>query len=364
LRLLINDLTRQTCAIASEIHKAVSRVIGSGWYILGPEVEAFEAEFAHYIGTAHTVGVGNGTDAIELALRAAGVGPDDRVVTVANAGMYSTAAILAIGAVPIYVDVCPESMTMDPIHLAAALPAAAVVVTHLYGQMADMPRILKTTGSIPVIEDCAQAHGAHFDGRRAGAWGIAAAFSFYPTKNLGALGDGGAVVTSNMDIADRVRRLRQYGWGAKYRATEAGGRNSRLDELQAAVLRVKLPHLADWNRRRREIAAQYDAALRTSGLKLQTHGGADYVGHLYVARSKNRSAVRERLASAGIACEFHYPVPDYRQETVAMPITLPVTERCCAEVLTLPCFPEMSDNEVEQVCSALLRETGVPGTES
>jgi dTDP-4-amino-4,6-dideoxygalactose transaminase len=220
------------------------------------------------------------------------------------------------------------------------------------------------TGRIPVIEDCAQAHGAQLEAKRAGAWGTAAAFSFYPTKNLGALGDGGAVVTSSVEIADRVRRLRQYGWPSKYCATERGGRNSRLDELQAAVLRVKLPHLESWNDRRRSIAAQYDARLGHSGLRLQAHRGADYVGHLYVLRSKSRVALRARLTSAGIACEVHYPIPDYRQEAIAMPVSLPVTERCCAEVLTLPCFPEMSDTEVEQVCSALLRETDIRVGES
>jgi dTDP-3-amino-2,3,6-trideoxy-4-keto-D-glucose/dTDP-3-amino-3,4,6-trideoxy-alpha-D-glucose/dTDP-2,6-dideoxy-D-kanosamine transaminase len=374
LRLLINDLTRHTRALSSEINAAIARVLERGWYILGPEVEAFEAEFANYAGTTRAVGVANGTDALELALRAVGVGPGDRVATVANAGMYSTTAILAIGAVPAYVDVSAESMTMDPACLAAAVQgAAAAVVTHLYGQMADMPRIMEAAAGVPVIEDCAQSHGAQRDGIKAGAWGAAGAFSFYPTKNLGALGDGGAVVTSSMGIAEQVRRLRQYGWSAKYRATERGGRNSRLDELQAAVLRTKLPHLDRWNDRRRSIAALYDARLqdllapenrhtgKNAGATVQ---GSEYVGHLYTIRSAKRDILRARLAAKGIASEVHYPIPDYRQEAVAMPVFLPVTERCCAEVLTLPCFPEMTDAEVELVCAAILRETGSGARES
>jgi dTDP-3-amino-2,3,6-trideoxy-4-keto-D-glucose/dTDP-3-amino-3,4,6-trideoxy-alpha-D-glucose/dTDP-2,6-dideoxy-D-kanosamine transaminase len=348
LRLLLNDLTRHTRALSAEIEAAMGRVLASGWFILGPEVEAFEHEFATYIGTTQAIGVANGTDAIELALRAIGIGPGDRVITVANAGMYSTTAILAIGAVPIYVDVNAETMNMNPDALHPK--ARAIIVTHLYGRMADMPRIMQIAYSagIPVIEDCAQAHGAAINGVRAGAWGAAGCFSFYPTKNLGALGDGAAVVTSDMDLAHRIRQLRQYGWTSKYSATLPGGRNSRLDELQAAVLRVKLPHLDKWNQRRRAIAASYSQLL-----KLPVMAGPDYVAHLYVIRSPVRDSLRTALASRGIACEIHYPIPDYRQEAVRLSFDLPVTESCCREVLTLPCFPEMTDAEVAQVAETV-----------
>lgn len=354
--LLINDLGRHTATVREAVDAAVSRVLARGWYVLGPEVDAFETEFAAYCGVTHCVGVANGTDALELALRAAGATAGDRIATVANAGMYSTAAILALNATPVFVEIDSETGLMDPEALAKVVPVAAVVATHLYGRMAPMPALLDAAEGVPVIEDCAQAHGAELDGRRAGSWGVAGCFSFYPTKNLGALGDGGAVVTNSAPIADRLRALRQYGWRGKYLAMEPFGRNSRLDEMQAAVLRAKLPELDGWNARRRQIAAGYSLPGE------EREGPADVV-HLYILRHPRRDALRNALRAQGIAAEIHYPIPDYRQEAVAQRIgsvpPLPLTEQFCHEVLTLPCFPEMTDEEVRTV-----RETVIDSVES
>jgi dTDP-4-amino-4,6-dideoxygalactose transaminase len=362
MRILSNDLKRHTDALRAELESAIGRVLARGWYILGPEVEAFEREFARFCQAGACVGVANGTDALELALRALGVGARDQVATVANAGFYSTTAILAAGAEPLYVDVDAARMTMDPEALAAALTprTRAVIVTHLYGQMADLPGLLAVAqrAGAPLIEDCAQAHGALLGGRPAGSWGAAGCFSFYPTKNLGALGDGGVVVTSDPELAERLRLLRQYGWNARFQSALPGGRNSRLDELQAAVLAAKLPHLTHWNERRRAIACAYSEAFRQAPLVLPASLGDDYVAHLFVVRTSRRDQLKLALARMGIGAEIHYPIPDYRQESVrsSLPLVrnLPVTEQCCREVLTLPCFPELSDPEVRLVIEAVL----------
>jgi dTDP-4-amino-4,6-dideoxygalactose transaminase len=352
-----NDLERQTVALAAEIEAAIRTVLASGWFILGPQVEGFEAEFAACCGTAHCVGTGNGTDALELALRALAIGPGDQVATVANAGGYSTAAIVSAGAEPLYVDVDRDTMTMDPGALGAAMGPRvhAVIATHLYGRMAAMPAILEAAAGTPVVEDCAQAHGARRNGRPAGSWGTLGCFSFYPTKNLGALGDGGAVVTGDAGLAARVRSLGQYGWSGKYRSALAGGRNSRLDEIQAAVLRVKLPRLAGWNRRRLQIAGDYNRAL--AGCALVTplvtpDMSDDWVAHLYVVRCQDRDGLREALRARGIGTDVHYPIPDHLQESSRWKSDLPVTVACCREVLSLPCFPELTDEEVVLVAQA------------
>ena len=340
MKLLINDIQRQNHALRSEIQGAIDRVLNRGWYILGPEVAEFEREFARFCGVNECISTANGTDSLELALRAIGIGPGDRVATVANAGMYGTTAILRAGGTPVFVDVDPATKLMTAASLQTAGAVKAAIVTHLYGRFADV-KSLDASG-IPVIEDCAQAHGL-------GSFRNLACFSFYPTKNLGALGDGGAVVTNDKAIADRLRSLRQYGWTAKYRSDVPGGRNSRMDELQAAILRVKLPHLSDWNRRRREIALRYDEGF---GIAAATD-----VAHLYVIRSTVRSRLRDELAARGIATEIHYPIPDHRQSSIRSDVRLPVTERLCEEVLTLPLFPEMTEAEVEGVIRAVL-ETG------
>lgn len=344
----LNDLKRHNDL--QEVRNAVDRVVNSGWYILGPEVEAFEEEFAAYCGVEHCVGVANGTDALELALRAVGVEPGDKVVTVANAGGYSTTAILAVGAIPIYVDVDPVTMVMsaDTLIKGLAYDTAAIIVTHLYGQMADMPELLKaitdrTSMRNYVIEDCAHAHGAVLDGKKAGAWGDIGCFSFYPTKNLGALGDGGAITTNSIFSAQRVRSLRQYGWGSiKHEELLDGGRNSRLDEIQAAVLRAKLPHLDRWNGYRREIAKYYDSELYITS----SNTTASHATHLYAVRISNRNNKRAELADRDIMAGIHYPMIDNADE-------LPITRDCCESVLTLPCFPEMAMWEAKKVISAV-----------
>ncbi|HWQ53037.1 MAG TPA: DegT/DnrJ/EryC1/StrS family aminotransferase [Bryobacteraceae bacterium] len=355
----VNDLERHNRPILNELQEAAAAVVASGWYILGPRVRQFEAGFAAFCGAPHCVGVGNGTDALELALRAVGAGPGDHVAAVANAGGYGTAAILATGAEPRYVDVEPAGMSMDPRSLAAAITprTRAVIVTHLYGYMADMPSLLEAAGGLPVIEDCAQAHGARLGGRHAGTWGAIGCFSFYPTKNLGALGDGGALVCSDGELAARLGALRQYGWTSKYTAGVPRGRNSRLDEMQAAILLTKLPYLEGWNRRRREIAESYGKALTGLGLELPPVCGTRSATHLYVVRSPRRDALREALGATGIGTDIHYPVPDHRQPAAVghswAAVSLPVTERCCREALTLPCFPEMTGEEVRRVIDAV-----------
>lgn len=352
-----NDLKRHVASIEVEVQWAISNVVSSGWFVLGPEVEAFEREFAAYCGVAHCVTVANGTDALEMALRAAGIGTGSKVATVANAGMYSTLAILAVGATPVYVDICADTLLMSADELASLLDdqeVDAIIVTHLYGLMADMPGILSLARrrGATVIEDCAQAHGAQLGGKKAGSFGDLACFSFYPTKNLGALGDGGAVVTDRADWAEGVRLLRQYGWDARYHTRVRGGRNSRLDALQAAVLRVKLPRLDGWNARRRAIATAYTTRIRNPRVVCPEVYGQEYTAHLYVVRTQDRDALVRHLAAAGVVSDIHYPLADYQQDILRnelMGVQKPATESACAQVLTLPCFPEMTDHEVSYV---------------
>lgn len=359
----LNSLVRHTTALHEELTAAAKKVVCSGYYILGPQVDAFESAFAGYCGTAYCAGVGNGTDALELALRAVGVGQGDRVAVVANAAMYSTTAVLAAGAIPVFVDV-DRSSTMDPAELQSTMSGQAlkaVIVTHLYGRLADMASLVDIAHSanVAVIEDCAQAHGARTaDGRMAGSLGDIASFSFYPTKNLGALGDGGAVVTNDAHLNRTVRQLRQYGWGDKYMNELSGGRNSRLDEMQAAMLNVMLPHLDGWNARRRDIANQYSQLIRNPAISTPPVSGSDYVAHLYVVRTNRREELRAHLLANGIASEVHYPVPDHRQPCLAgrhADVSLPHTEHDAGEVLSLPCFPELTDEEVDIVVNACNR---------
>ncbi len=353
----INDLSRHTSPLFDEIERAVSRVIRSGYYVLGPEVTGFEREFADYCKASHCISVANGTDALELALRALHVGRGDKVITVANAGMYSTTAILANGATPVYAEIKPDTALIDTADVARLIQQhaiRAIVVTHLYGLAADIRAIVDIAKekNIPVIEDCAQAHGAAVEGKKVGTFGDIGCFSFYPTKNLGALGDGGAVVTNNSELAGRVQQLRQYGWQSKYHTTLEGGRNSRLDEMQAAILRVKLPFLDGWNARRRAIAARYSAGIVHKAVTAPAQHGEEYVAHLYVVRTAGRDRLKEHLAAGNIPSDVHYPLPDYRQQPLAEAYATfknPVTERHCAEALTLPCFPELSDAEVDDV---------------
>lgn len=357
----INDLSAKVGAYRDQIRSSIDRVLARGWFVLGPEVEQFEKAFASYLGASHCVGLANGTDAIELALKAIGVGPGDRVATVANAGMYATCAMLAIGAEPHFMDVDVETHLVTLAEVTRAIDAGvkAVVVTHLYGLA--VPEIAAIAAycaqkNVPLVEDCAQAHGAQVDGRHVGTFGSVSSFSFYPTKNLGGIGDGGAVVTSEKKLNDTLRMLRQYGWTAKYAVSMGGARNSRLDELQAAVLSTLLPYLDDANQRRREIAARYTAQIRCPGVSVPLPSGKNYVAHLYVIRSPKRDALREYLRQHEILSEVHYPIPDHRQALFNdrfASMNLQNTELLASEILTLPCYPELGDAALDHVIATI-----------
>ena len=357
-----NDLSRTPRPVMAEIEAAVARVLASGWFVMGPEHAGFEAELSEYLGGPEVVLVGNGTDALEIALAAVGVGAGDRVLTVANAGAYATIAARLLGADAVYCDVSPISLLMTPETFSATLdglaePPKAVVVTHLFGAMAEVEQIAAIAKShgIAVVEDCAQALGARHSGRMAGMFGDIATTSFYPTKNLGALGDGGAIYTRDPALADRARRMRQYGWESKYHIAYDHGRNSRLDELQAAILRVKLPHLDAWNQRRRAIHARYAEASSPAARVVHT-GSESFIAHLAVLTAENRDDVRAALTAAGVSTDVHYPVPDHHQAFPSRPpepLTLEATEWSVGAVFSVPMFPELSDAEVDQVASAL-----------
>ena len=371
MRILAFNTLRQVAELEREIRAAMDRVMASGWFILGEEVRAFEREFARFCEAREAVGVGNGTDAIELALRAVGVGAGDEVITVAHTAPFTGLAVLAIGATPVFVDVEEETMLMNPAKIEAALSPAtkAILPVSLYGQACDLDRIesLAEGSGVRVVVDAAQAHGASSGGSRGAALGggpggavasgreagAVAAFSFYPTKNLGAYGDGGAVVTDDPEVAESVRRWRGGGMGEAYRSDEQG-RNSRLDELQSAILRVKLPYLERWNERRHAIAARYGEGLETVRTPAD---GSGRVYHLYVIRTPDRDGLRAHLAERGIGSAIHYPWPMHRQGAFdgrcRVVGTLENTERCCAQVLSLPMYPEMTDGEVEEVIGAV-----------
>ncbi|HUP59019.1 MAG TPA: DegT/DnrJ/EryC1/StrS family aminotransferase [Thermoanaerobaculia bacterium] len=345
-----------------EIDAATARVLASGRYILGGEVEAFEREFAAYNHASHAIGAGNGTDALHLALRAAGVEPGDVVVTVANTAVATAAAIEMAGARIAFVDVDSDTLTMNPAALAGMLERGAqrfraVIPVHLFGRCAAIEEIVAVAArqGLTVIEDCAQAHGASTNGATAGTFGAAAAFSFYPTKNLGAIGDGGAVVTSDDQIAEQARALRQYGWRERDLSLVAGV-NSRLDEIQAAILRVKLLRLDADNQRRRLLAARYDRELAGAVQTPAPDEGA--VHHQYVVRTPRRDSLRQFLSGNGIASLVHYPTPihlqpAYRGRVVLPEDGLPVTEHAAAEILSLPMHAHLTDEEQSRVCDCV-----------
>jgi dTDP-4-amino-4,6-dideoxygalactose transaminase len=352
-----------------EVMDAVVRVLESGWYILGSEVRAFEEEFARHFDFGGAVGVANGTDAIALALRSLGIGPSDRVATVSHTAVATAAAIEMVGASPVFVDIDPATYTMDPDALAQtleslqpvnALAIKALILVHLYGNPADVPAILKVARrfEVKVIEDCAQSHGAKLDGSFVGSMADMATFSFYPTKNLGAFGDGGMVVAANSERLQRVRILREYGWRRRY-VSDVPGVNSRLDELQAAILRVRLPYLDAGNRRRTAIAAAYDAGLAHTGLVLPAkRAGAAHVYHQYVVRHPDRDRLQDGLKKKGIGTNVHYPVPVHRQPAYAgrfdaAPGGLRRTDEMASQILSLPMYPELSDAMVETIIDAV-----------
>jgi dTDP-4-amino-4,6-dideoxygalactose transaminase len=354
-----------------EILAAVTRALDSGWYILGKEVSAFEEEFAHSVGLSHCIGVNSGTDALSLALRAVGVGQGDVVFTVSHTAVATAAAIKQTGGIPFFLDIAPQTFTLAPESLEDALKKnhdimgnpfpgkpKAVVAVHLYGHPADMDSIVKISRAygLTVVEDCAQAHGVALAGRQAGTWGDIAAFSFYPTKNLGALGDAGAVATNSAALAEEVRLLREYGWRERY-ISEKVGFNSRLDEIQAAILRVQLQYLEQNNIRRREIAAMYDEALEGIVNVPVQLADARHVYHQYVIRTKQRDALRGFLKERGIATLVHYPSPIHLQPAYAQcptaPSGLPFTEEACKEIVSLPMCPCLSSGQVGRVINAI-----------
>ena len=356
------DLRADYDEIGAELEAATLRVVRSGWYLLGAELTAFEQEFAAFTGARHCIGVANGLEALHLGLLALGVGPGDEVIVPSNTYIATWLAVSYIGATIVPVEPDERTYNLDPARLEAAIAprTKAILPVHLYGQSCDMDAILTIAHQhgIRVLEDAAQAQGTTYRGRRVGALGDLTAWSFYPSKNLGALGDAGALTTDDDDLADRLRVLRNYGSRVKY-VNEVRGFNSRLDEIQAAVLRVKLGHLDEWNARRRRIAARYLAELGTAGLTLPHADDPDgHIWHVFVVRHPNRDAFQGRLAAAGIATQIHYPTPPHLQDAYRDlawgPGTFPVSEAIHREVLSLPIGPQMTDEQVDAVIGAVL----------
>lgn len=343
---------------AAAVRAAIDRVVARGWFVLGPEVEAFEREFAAAAGAVWAVGVGTGTDALALALRALGIGPGDEVITTPLTAAYTALAVLMAGARPVFADIDPVRLTLDPGAAAAAVTprTAALLPVHLYGQAADLEGLAAVAArhNLALVEDCCQAHLATCRGRPVGTWGVAGAFSFYPTKNLGALGDGGAVVTGDAQLAERVRRLRNGGQTDRYHHVEAGV-NSRLDELQAAVLRARLPYLAEWTARRRELAARYRDALAGGPATPLPVVDAGHVFHLFVVQTERRDALQAHLAARGVETLVHYPISLPRQPAFAhvAPAPCPVADAACRRILSLPLYPALEDSAVAVVADAV-----------
>lgn len=349
----------QYVAHREEIDGAIRRVLENGRYVLGEEVRLFEKEFAAWLGVPHAVGVGSGTEALHLALAACDIGRGDEVITASHTAVATASAILLTGATPVFADIHPSSCTLDPGQVERCLTARtrAIIPVHLYGRSADLDPTLRLARSrgLRVIEDCAQAHGASYRGQRLGSLGDAGCFSFYPTKNLGALGDGGAVVSKDRALAERIRLLREYGWKDRY-VSAIHGWNSRLDEIQAAVLRAKLPHLDADNARRRVLAGLYAEGLPADRLDLPgdaPEGGRAW--HLYVVRCRERDRLQSFLQEQGVGSLVHYPVPIHLQPAYrgASSPALPETERAAKEVLSLPMYPELTEAEVRAVIAAV-----------
>lgn len=345
-----------------EIKEAINRVLNSDSYILGTEVKNFEKEFAEYIGSSHAIGVNSGTDALILALKSLGIGPGDEVITPSHTAVATVSAIVAVGAVPIYVDIDYMSYTINPDHLnkLISIHTRAVIAVHLYGHPCDMDSLLRLTleHNLFLIEDCAQAHGAKWHGKKVGTIGNVGCFSFYPTKNLGALGDGGAITTNNRSVAEKIEMLRQYGWDSNRQSQVTSG-VSRLDEIQAAVLRVKLRNLDKSNQKRRDIAELYFSSLSALDLLLPTHSkNIEHVFHLFVIQTTDREKLMLHLKNLGIHPGIHYqtPVhlqPAYRNSMVLGDNKLSVTESISNKILSLPMYPELKENEIQRVINGI-----------
>lgn len=347
----------------NEFLKATESVIEKGMYILGDEVSLFEKEFAEYIGVKYCVGVANGTDAIAITLKALGVKVGDEVITVSHSAVATVAAIETAGAVPVFADIEPDTRCMDPEKIIKLIsPKTKVIIpVHIYGQPARIKEIIAIAHSngLKVLEDCAQAHGATVDNKKVGSFGDAAAFSFYPTKNLGAIGDGGAVVTNSFEVFENVLALRQYGWHQRY-ISDFPGVNSRLDELQAAFLRIKLKELDRDNSRRNEIAIKYSSSIKNLNLQVPVNIPSTYhVYHLYVIESEKRDELAKYLNSMGIGTALHYPLPIHKQPAYLGRIKgesdMNVTEKLYQNILTLPMFPELNNEEVDSVISEIVK---------
>jgi len=360
-KLPLVDLKAQHAAVAAEVEAAVQRVMRSADFILGGDVAAFEEEFARYCEVPECVGLDSGMSALELGMRALGIGPGDEVITPAGSFIASSSAISFTGATPVWVDIDPSTYNLDPALIEAAITprTKAIMAVHLYGQPADMDRVLAVAErhGLPVIEDACQSHGAHYRGRRTGSMGAFGAFSFYPSKNLGAYGDAGALTTHDSALAEKVRMMRNYGQRAKYDHVYLAW-NRRLDTVQAAVLRVKLRHLDQWNDARKRVASLYGELLADSGVTLpRTAAGGEHVYHLFVIQVDERRRVQEELAARGIATGIHYPVPIHLQEAYRDrgfgPGSFPVTEAAAARVLSLPMYPELTESDVRRVAHAL-----------
>jgi len=359
--ILSSNPKAQYLSYKRDIDAAISRVLNSGSYILGNEVLSFEEEFARYIGVAHGIGVGSGTEALQLALAACGIGRGDEVITVSHTAVATVAAIVLTGATPVLVDIEPGFFTLDPNKLKEAITpqTKAIIPVHLYGQPVDLDPILEISREyhLYVIEDCAQAHGAIYKGKRVGSFGNINCFSFYPTKNVGALGDGGIIVTHNAKLAKRARLLREYGWAERY-ISHMPGWNTRIDEIQAAILRIKLMHLDEDNAKRGLIAEAYSDGLKESGLKLpEKRKESKHVYHQFVVRSQKRDALLSFLKSKDIVALIHYPLPIHLQPAYKKLSHggLRETEKAAKEILSLPIYPELSDSDVKTVINAINR---------
>jgi dTDP-4-amino-4,6-dideoxygalactose transaminase len=360
------DLRQQYALLAPELEEMLRRVLEKGSFILGDEVERFETEFAGYCEVSHAVGVASGTDALQLALRACEIGAGDEVLVPSHTAVGTIAAIELTGARPVFVDIDPQRYTLDPdaLERASTPLTRAIIPVHLYGCPAEMQPILDFArqNDLWVIEDCAQSHGALYRGCKTGSLGNVAAFSFYPTKNLGAYGDGGMVVTNDESLAEKVRLLRQYGWKERF-VSHVRGLNSRLDELQAAILRVKLKYLDEWNERRRNLAQLYLHRLSAAGLELPVPPLEDrHVFHQFVVRHPQRDALRRYLKEKGVQTAVHFPLPVHLQPAYAnlgsAAGSLPVTEKIAGEILSLPMYPELSEAQVEFIAQCIVNFRG------
>ena len=362
------DFSKETAQIGDEIALTLRKVIESGRFILGPVLELFENEFAEFCSVKHAVGVATGTDALFLCLKAIGIGDSDEVITVSNTFAATALAISYTGAKPVFVDIKDDGHLIDPERIEAAITSRtkAIIPVHLYGQCADMDPIMANAKkhNLFVLEDACQAHGALYRGRKAGSLGHAAAFSFYPTKNMGAYGDAGMITTNDMTLFEKLRLYRNYGQTDRYSYT-LKGYNSRLDEIQAAILRVKFKHISEWNQKRQKIAVIYDRELGgINKLTFSLAPGSTHVYHLYVAAVEGRDSLQKYLSENGIETLIHYPVPLHEQKIFndgILPVKLPNTEKLCREIISLPIYPGMADEDVEKVCEAVKKWGNLTG---